>query len=385
MPDRRIYLDYSATAPVRPGVRESMQPYVEDAFGNPSSLYSYGLEARAALENARDGLRGALGASDWHLAFTGSGSASDNLAVLGFGRRHPEGRIVRSGIEHKAVLESTRALAAAGHDVREAPVDAEGVLDLGALAELLPDDGRPSLVSVMWANNETGVVQPIADLSRLCRERGAVLHSDAVQAFGKLPIDLRDCPVDLLTVSGHKLGGPKGVGALLYRRELELEPLIYGGGHEDGLVSGTQNVAGAVGFAAAARLAVEELEGETSRLRELRDELERSLTAAVPDVVINGGGARRLPHILGVSVPGVDIEGLLTSLDLEGVCISSGSACTTGSVEPSHVMRAMGREGDLARNTIRMSLGWGTTRADVEYAAEVFPRVVQRVREFARR
>lgn len=362
-----------------------MLPYLEGEFGNPSSLHAYGLEARAALESARDDLRQALGASDWHLAFTGSGSASDNLAILGFARRHPEGRIVHSSIEHKAVLESARALEATGRDVRAAPVDSDGVLDLDALAELIPDEGRPTLVSVMWANNETGVIQPIADLSRVCGERGAVLHSDAVQAFGKLEIDLRDFPVDLLTTSAHKLGGPKGVGALLYRKELELEPLIYGGGHEHGLVSGTQNVAGAVGFAEAARLAVDELESEARRLRELRDELERRLTAALPDLAVNGGGARRLPHVLGVSVPGVDIEALLTSLDLDGVCVSSGSACTTGSVEPSHVMRAMGRVGDLARNTVRMSLGWGTTRADVEYAAEVFPRVARRVREIGRR
>ncbi|NIR44809.1 MAG: cysteine desulfurase [Gemmatimonadetes bacterium] len=379
-----VYLDYSATTPLRPEVREAMRPYLEDRFGNPSSIHGHGRDARSAVEDSRRQLISIFGAENARLVFTGSGSEADNLAVLGFARAHPDGCVVRSSIEHKAVVAATKALAAGGYDVREAPVDARGVLDLDALAARLPTDPRPTLVSVMWANNETGVVQPIEGIAALCAERGAVIHSDAVQAFGKLPLAPRKLGVSLVAVSAHKLAGPKGVGALLIDGEVELEPLVYGGGQESGLRSGTHDVAGIVGLVAAARIAAEEQEREARRLAGLRDRLESTLVSAVPDLVVNGGDApERLPNVLNVSLPGVDIEGLLTSLDLEGIRVSSGSACTTGSVEPSHVMRAMGREGDLARNTIRMSLGWGTNESDIEYVLERFPKIVERVRAFA--
>lgn len=361
-----------------------MEPYLSERYGNPSSIHACGREARQAVEEARRQLGRLLAnGRDRRLIFTGSGSEADNLAVLGFARRAPGGRIIRSSIEHKAVLEATRALAQTGYDVREVPVGPDGVVDLDALAELLADDGRPTLVSVMWANNETGVVQPLRDISTLCRERGAYLHSDAVQAFGKLRLDLEAVPVDLLVISAHKIGGPKGVGALLSGDTIQLEPLIYGGGQEHGIRSGTLDVAGIVGFATAAELVVAELPTAAPAWRALRERLEAGLREAVPEIVVNGAEVTRLPHVSNVSIPGVDLEGLLTALDLEGICVSSGSACTTGSIEPSHVLRAMGRKGEMANNTVRLSLGWGTSEDDIDQVVSTFPRVVRRVREFA--
>lgn len=378
-----IYLDYAATTPLRPQVREAMLPYLDTGFGNPSSIHSYGRDARSAVEEARRRLGAILGAGDARLVFTGSGSEADNLAVLGFARRHPTGCVIHSSIEHKAVIAAGAALAANGYEVRVAPVDSRGTIDLGALAGLVPEDGRPTLVSAMWANNETGVVQPMAEIAALCRERGAVLHSDAVQAFGKLPIAPATAGVDLAAFSAHKLAGPKGTGALLIAGDVELESLVHGGAQESGLRAGTENVAGIIGFVEAAAIANGELPEEAPRLRKLRDRLESGLSAALPEIVVNGGDApERLPNVLSVSVPEIDIEGLLTSLDLEGICVSSGSACTTGSVEPSHVITAMGRTGELAGNTIRMSLGWGTTEDEIGFVLERFPAIVKRVRDF---
>jgi cysteine desulfurase len=237
----------------------------------------------------------------------------------------------------------------------------------------------------MWANNETGVVQPMAEIAALCRERGAVLHSDAVQAFGKVPIAPAAAGVDLAAFSAHKLAGPKGTGALLIAGDVELESLVLGGGQESGLRAGTENVAGIIGFVEAAAIADGELSEEAPRLRELRDGLQSGLSAALPEIVVNGGDApERLPNVLSISIPEIDIEGLLTSLDLEGICVSSGSACTTGSVEPSHVITAMGRTGELAGNTIRMSLGWGTTEDEIGFVLDRFPKIVGRVREYTK-
>ncbi len=385
MTEKRIYLDYSATTPVRPEVRAAMAPYLDAEFGNPSSIHSYGRVARVAIEKSRRQILELLGASAGdRLVFTGSGSEADNLAVLGFARRHRSGCVVRSSIEHKAVIASAKALEKGGYDVRVAPVDGRGVIDVDALSEIMPQDGRPTLVSIMWANNETGVVQPVSAVVELCAERGAVLFSDAVQALGKVPLDLGTLPVGLVAFSAHKIGGPKGVGGLLIRTGLELDPVVLGGGQESGLRSGTENVAGIVGFAQAAALSIGELEREAARLGELRDRLQTALQAALPEIVVNGGdAAHRLPNLLSLSVPDLDIEGALTALDLDGICVSSGSACTTGSVEASHVMAAMGREGDLAQNTIRLSLGWGTRADDIEYVVDAFPRIVARVRQYA--
>jgi cysteine desulfurase len=385
MSGRRHYFDYAATTPVRPPVRTAMAPHLNDAYGNPSSIHSLGREARLAIDDARRRLSKALGAADGQLVFTGSGSEADNLAITGFARRHPGGRVIHTSIEHKAVIEAAAAAVKAfGYDVRIVPVNANGEVDLTQLADLLPADDRPTLVAVMWANNETGVVQPLEAVARLCSARGATLFSDAVQGLGKIDLRLEQVDVDLVAFSAHKVGGPKGTGALLIRRGVRLEPLIYGGGQEGGYRSGTENVAGVVGFAEAVSLAAAERQDETQRLGSLRDRLEAGLKESLPEIVVNGGAAmERLPNVLNLSIPAVDIEGLLTSLDLEGICVSSGSACTTGSVSPSHVITALGRRGELARNTIRFSLGWGTQAQDIEYVLEVFPKIVDRVRKFA--
>lgn len=385
MTEKRIYLDYSATTPVRPEVHQAMAPYFEAEFGNPSSMHSYGRAARVAIETSRRRILQLLGApAGSGLVFTGSGSEADNLAILGFARRHPSACIVRSSIEHKAVIQATKTVQAEGHDVRIAPVDGRGVIDVAALSELIPADGPPTLVALMWANNETGVVQPIHDVAELCARRGATLFSDAVQALGKIPLDFERASPDLVAFSAHKLGGSKGVGGLLIRGGIALDPIVHGGGQEAGLRSGTENVSGIVGFARATALSVEELDREPVRLRALRDRLQTGLQTALPEIVINGADApHRLPNVLNLSLPDLDLEGVLTALDLEGICVSSGSACTTGSVEASHVMAAMGREGDLAQNTIRISLGWGTRADEIEYVLRTFPKIVARVREFA--
>jgi cysteine desulfurase len=380
-----VYLDYAATTPLRPLVRAAMLPHLDARFGNPSSIHKYGRDARNAVEEARRKLKAILGADDARLVFTGSGSEADNLAVLGFARCHANGCVIHSSIEHKAVIAAGAALAANGYEVRVAPVDSRGVIEVDELAGLLPEAGRPTLVSAMWANNETGVVQPMAEIAALCRERGAVLHSDAVQAFGKVPIAPAAAGVDLAAFSAHKLAGPKGTGALLIAGDVELESLVLGGGQESGLRAGTENVAGIIGFVEAAAIADGELSEEAPRLRELRDGLQSGLSAALPEIVVNGGDApERLPNVLSISIPEIDIEGLLTSLDLEGICVSSGSACTTGSVEPSHVITAMGRTGELAGNTIRMSLGWGTTEDEIGFVLDRFPKIVGRVREYTK-
>ncbi len=383
MRKRTIYLDYAATGPLRPQVRDAMEPFLNASFGNPSSIHIYGREARVAVEAARRRILQTLGSEGARLVITGSGSEADNLAVLGFARCHPGGCVIRSSIEHKAVIAATEALERSGYDVRIASVDGRGVVELSSLADLLPTDGRPALVSVMWANNETGVVQPTSAIADLCHERGAIFHSDAVQALGKVPVDMESASVDLIALSAHKLGGPKGVGALIIRGPIELEPIVYGGGQESGLRSGTENVAAIAGFAEAVTLSASELDVEASRMKNLRDRLQTELQAAIPEIVVHGAQAPdRLPNLLNFSIPAIDIEATLTSLDLEGICVSSGSACTTGSVAASHVMQAMGLAGDLAANTIRLSLGWGTHEEDIEYVVDVFPRIVRRVREF---
>ncbi|UCF20605.1 MAG: cysteine desulfurase [Gemmatimonadota bacterium] len=383
---RTVYLDYAATSPIRPQVRGAMGPFNDAAFGNPSSIHAHGRDARVAVEAARRRILGALGVSDGRLIFTGSGTESDNLALLGFGRRHPDARIICSAVEHKAVIAAAAALQARGRQVHSIPVNEHGVLDLQVLEALLSAEERPTLVSVMWANNETGVVQPIERVAALCQARGAILHSDAVQAMGKLDFRLGDTAVQMLSLSAHKLGGPKGIGALVVCGPVELEPLVYGGGQESGLRSGTENVAGIVGFAEAVAVSSAERERESARLHALRDRLEAGLREALPEIVVNGAAApQRLPHITSISIPDVDIESLLTALDLEGVCVSSGSACTTGSVEASHVARAMGLDGDWARNTIRLSLGWGTEAEDIEYVSATLPKLVRRIRDFTAR
>lgn len=373
-----IYLDYAATTPVRPEVREAMLPFFEARFGNPSSLHRWGREARVALEEARSRLAKVLGATASEVLFTRGGTEADNLALAGRARALPGAAVVCSAIEHQAVLATTRALERTGTALHLLPVDGNGVVRLEALDILLKE--RPAVVSVMWANNEMGAIQPVAQLAERCRAAGVAFHTDAVQALGKLPVRVDEVPVDLLSVSAHKLGGPKGVGALFVRKGTPLEPLLYGGGQERKLRPGTEDVAGAVALAVAAELATQERDSEMRRLEALRDRLETGLRERVPELVVNAAGAQRLPTISNVSVPGADSEALLLTLDLEGIAASSGSACASGAVEPSHVLSAMGVPPEVAGPSVRFSLGRGTTEEEIERVIVAFPPLVERLR-----
>jgi cysteine desulfurase len=377
-----IYLDYAATTPVRPEVREAMLPFFSDTYGNASSVHRWGRAAKVKLEEARSRIAALVGAQPAELVFTRGGTEADNLAILGRSRSVRGGGVACSATEHRAVLLAARVAA----EEFEAPlhvlaVDGQGVVDVDQLSSIL--DPSLAVVSVMWANNEVGTVQPVLRVAEACAAAGVVFHSDAIQAFGKLPVRVDEVPVSLLSLSAHKISGPKGVGALFIRKGTKLEPLIYGGGHERGLRAGTEDVAGAVGFAMAAELAVRERSQEAARLQRLRDRLQQMLVDRVPDLVVNAGSAERLPNILNVSVPGANSELLLVVLDLEGVAVSSGSACSSGGVTPSHVLTAMGLPAEVAGPSVRFSLGRGTTEKDVERVAEIFPPVMVRLREMS--
>lgn len=381
-----VYLDHSATTPVRPEVLEAMLPYLTDAaFGNPSSGHRFGRAARAGLEQARREVAQAVGAEPSQVIFTSGGTEADNLGIVGAAlaardRGAPMCAVV-SAIEHKAILAAAHAVCHLGGREVILPVDGDGVIELDALDAALAE--RPAVVSTMWVNNEVGVVQPVAEIAGRCAAAGVLFHSDAVQAFGKVPVSLDGLPCTLLTISGHKIGAPKGIGALIVRDRKAVEAIIHGGGQQFGIRPGTENVAGAVALGAAARLAAAGQAAEAARLRALRDDLEARLVALAADVHVNAKGAERAPHILSVAVAGTDSEALLMHFDLAGVAVSGGSACSTGAMEPSHVLTAMGVPRELALGAIRFSLGHETTPADIDRAAEVFPGVVAKVRKLA--
>ncbi len=377
-----VYLDHAATTPVRPEVRAAMDPFFGPTFGNPSSAHRWGRAARAALDEARERVARTMGARPDEVVFTSGGTEADNLAVLGAwrARRDPTRRaVVTSPIEHKAVLAAVHHTVEEGAEERLLPVDADGRVRIGAAAL----DRDVAVCSVMWINNETGAVQPVGELAARAHEFGAVFHTDAVQAFGKLAIDTATLPVDLLTISGHKIGAPKGIGALYVRRGTPLAPMLHGGTQDRGRRPGTENVAYAVALATAAELAVAEREAECARLGALRDELEARILAAVPDAVVHASTAARAPHVTNVSVPGCDGAALLLAFDLHGVAASGGSACQTGNVEPSHVLLAMGVAPDLAASAVRMSVGALTTPACVERVGTLFPALVAKARAAA--
>jgi len=379
-----IYLDHAATTPVRPEVRAAMEPFYGPQFGNPSSAHRWGRAARAALDEARERLAGTMGGRADEVVFTSGGTEADNLAVLGAWRaRRGDARraVVSTPVEHKAVLAAVAHAAAEGAAERLLRIDRDGVVDPASADGMLGADA--AVCSVMWVNNETGVVQPVPALAERARAGGVVMHTDAVQAFGRLPVDVRATPVDLLTISGHKLGAPKGVGALYVRRGTALAPLFHGGAQDRGRRPGTENVAYAVGLATAAELAVAEREAECARLVSLRDALEAAILGGAPDAVIHGRGAARAPHVTSVSVPGVDGASLLLALDLHGVAVSGGSACQTGKAEPSHVLLAMGVEPALASGAVRLSVGALTTPACVARAAALLPRLAAKARAVA--
>ncbi len=381
-----VYLDHAATTPVRPEVLEAMLPYLTDqAFGNPSSAHRYGRAARAGIEQARREVAQAVGAEPNQVIFTSGGTEADNLGIIGAALasrdRGGSACAVVSAIEHKAVLAAAHAVCHLGGREIVLPVDGRGRVSLEALEAALAE--RPAVVSIMWVNNEVGVVQPVAEIAQRCRATGVVFHTDAVQAFGKLPVSMAELPCTLLTLSGHKVGAPKGVGALIVRDRKAVEAIIHGGGQQYGLRPGTENVAGAVALGRAALLAAREQPEEAPRLRALRARLAERLRAAVADLTVNGDHGDTAPHVLNVAVAGADSEALLMHLDLAGVAASSGSACSTGAVEPSHVLVAMGVPRELALGAIRFSLGRESTAEDVDRVAEVMPAVVAKVRQLA--
>lgn len=376
-----IYLDYAATTPVRPEVRAAMEPYLEQCFGNPSSSHRWGREAQAALENARSRLAEALGAKRREIVFVRGGTESDNLAILGRADavRAAGARpcVVTSAVEHKAVLEAARSVEAQGGTARSVPVDEFGSLDLGALDAALRD--QPCVLSVMWVNNEIGVVQPMDEIVALAQRHGVAVHTDAVQAVGKIPVRLDRLPLDCLSLSGHKIYGPKSAGALFVREGTVLHARIHGGGQEAGIRPGTQDVAGAVGLAEAVTLAVREQEATARRLLTLRQRLEGRLTEAVPGLRVHPAGGQRAPHILNVGIPDVSPEMLMISLDMAGLAVSGGSACTSGSTSASHVLQAL-YGGDALAGSVRYSFGRATTEAEVDRAAAVTGEVVSHLR-----
>jgi cysteine desulfurase len=379
-----IYLDHAATTPVRPEVLEAMTPFFGARFGNPSSVHRWGRDARTALDEARSRIAACLKAQPDEIVFTSGGTEGDNLAIIGTWRmRRSTGRnaVVTSPTEHKAVLEVVHQVAREGGEERILPVNARGEITRESYEAMV--DAQVAVCSVMWINNEIGVVQDIPAIGAHARSVGALMHTDAVQAFGKMAIDTTTLPVDLLCLSGHKIGAPKGIGAMYIRRGTPFEPLFHGGSQDRGRRPGTENVAFAVGLAVAAELQLAERESECARLCALRDTLQQAITARVPDAVVHGLGATRAPHILNISVPGTDSESLLMALDLAGIAASGGSACQSGSVSPSHVLSALGVSRSLAGAAVRLSVGMLTSDADIARVSEVFPSMVEKARRLA--
>lgn len=380
---QRIYLDHNATTPLDPDVLAAMLPFLGEEFGNPSSVHAWGQRARQAVERAREQIADLIGAEPPEIVLTGGGTEAANLAVRGVfeAAARPDAGLVVSAIEHQAVLAPCERLERSGARVVLVPVDRDGTLDVDALAASL--DERTALVAAMAANNEVGTIQPLERVVAAAAAHGVPVFTDAVQAVGKLPIDVRRSGVDLLALSAHKLHGPKGVGALWVRRGTRLAPLLLGGAHEGGRRAGTENVPAIVGFGKACALARGRWEADAERVRALRDRLEAGIRARLPDVRVHGHPRRRLPNTLSVGFPGVEGESLLMNLDLLGVAVSTGSACNVGSLRPSHVLVAMGRPPEEAHAAIRLSLGRTNTEAEIDRAVEALAEAVAKLRRVA--
>ncbi len=378
-----IYLDHNATTPIHPRVLEAMLPYLSEHFGNPSSPYRFGHESRIAVERARARVAEHVGCRPEELVFCSSGTESDNLALRGVAhaQQHKGKHIVTTAIEHHAVLHTCKSLELEGFEVTYVPVTTDGTLNLIALAESIRDD--TILISVMHANNETGVVQPIEEIAAIANRRGIVMHTDAVQTAGKLPLRLTDLGAALVSFSAHKLYGPKGVAALYVRRGTPLQAVMSGGAQEMGRRAGTENVAGIVGFAEAVALAFEQVEADGQRIGRLRERFEARVCGLVPKVRVNGGRASRVPNTSNLTFDSVDGESIVLGLDLRGICASTGSACSTGEPEPSHVLLAMGRSAQDAQSSVRISLGRNTEEGDVEATAKALQEIVQRLRSIS--
>lgn len=379
---RQVYLDNNATSPLDSRVLQSMLPYLREDFGNASSIHSYGQKARAAVEEARQQVARLVGAEPKEIVFTSGGTESDNAALRGVAchQRSRGDHIITTTIEHPAVLRSCEQLQKEGYRVSYIPVDRDGIVRLDKLKDAI--DEKTVLISVMYANNETGAVQPIEEIAGLAREGKIIFHSDAVQAIGKVPVNIKDLGVDLISISAHKLHGPKGVGALYVRRGISMTPFMFGGSHERSRRAGTENVPGIVGLGTACELAIRSLEDFNTRVRALRDRLEEGILI-IPEVIVNGTRTQRMPHVSNVSFRYLEGEALLISLDFQGIAVSTGAACASGSLQPSHVLKAMGLESELVDGAIRFSLSRMTTEEDIDYVLQVLPGIIERMREMS--
>jgi len=377
---QRIYLDYAATTPAHPEVVKVMLPYFTDAFGNPSSIHSYGQEAKEAIEEARVNIANLIGAHDDEIVFTSGGTEADNLALKGvaFANESRGNHIITSSIEHHAVLETCQFLERMGFNMTYLPVDGYGLVD--------PDDvkkeitSKTILISIMHANNEIGTIEPITEIGRIARESEVYFHTDAVQTVGHIPVDVNELGVNLLSISAHKLYGPKGVGALYIRKGTKLSPTMHGGEQERRRRASTENVPGIIGFGLAAELAGQEISEETPRLTHLRDRLIKGLLECIDHTQLNGHPIIRLPNNVNISINFVEGESMVLNLDLEGICVSTGSACSSSSLEPSHVLVSIGLLPEQAHASLRLTLGKWTSDGDVERVLEVLPRIVSRLR-----
>ena len=380
---RRVYLDNNATTPVAEEVYRQMQPYFCQSFGNAASIHGFGQEARAAIEVARQEVADLIGAQTGEIVFTGGGTEADNTVVRGVAAAQGGrgGHIITSTIEHPAVLAPCAELERAGFRVTRIPVDAQGQIELTQLEAAI--DAQTVLISLIHGNNEVGSIQRLERVAEIARRHGVLFHTDAVQTVGKIPVDVRKLGVDLLSLSAHKLHGPKGVGALFVRNGLELAPLLLGGSHERGRRAGTENVAGAVGLGAACRLAGTSMGEFGLRVRNLRDRLENGLLQQLPGLEVNGSRRRRLPHVSNLSFEGLEGEALLISLDFKGIAISTGAACASGSMEPSHVLLAMKLPRSRVQSALRFSLSRLTQDNDIDYVLETVPEVVNRMRRMS--
>jgi len=378
-----IYLDHAATTPTHPDVLEEMLPWFNEQYGNPSSMYSLGRKSGEAVATAREHVARLINAHPDCVFFTSCGTESDNWAVKGvaYAARKKRDHIVTTAIEHHAVLDSVHALDKQGFNTTIVPVDADALVDPDDLRKAITD--KTALVSVMHANNEVGTIEPIAEIAKICRDKGVVFHVDAVQTVGNYPVDVEAIGCDLLSISAHKLYGPKGVGALYVRKGTRIARYLDGGGQERNRRAGTENVPGLVGFGKAAELALVEMPPAVERCTRLRDRLKDAIFANIPNVKLNGHPSLRLPNNLNVSVIGIEGESMMLRMDMLGVCVSTGSACTTGSLEPSHVLMAIGLPHEVAHGSQRFSLGRWTTQEQIDRTAEVFPGVVALLREMS--
>jgi cysteine desulfurase len=377
---QRIYLDYAATTPTDPTVVQAMLPYFHDAFGNPSAIYSYGQEAKNALEEARGKVARLIGARDEEIIFTSGGTEADNFALKGaaYANQKKGNHIITSAIEHHAVLESCKFLGKMGYKITYLPVDKYGLVDPDSVKKAITD--KTILISVMHANNEIGTIQPISEIGKIAKEAGILFHSDAVQTAGHIPVNVNELGVDLLSMSGHKLYGPKGVGVLYTRKGSKLTPFMHGGGQERGRRASTENVPGIVGLGQAAELAGQDLEDEAQRLIGLRDKLISGIVQKVDRTHLNGHPVKRLPNNVNISVEFVEGESMCLNMDIVGICASTGSACSSGSLEASHVLLAIGLEHVQAHGSLRFTLGKWTTEEEVEKVLEILPRIIGKLR-----